>query len=68
MGDLKVMYLGNGGTSYTDVSYAAAGVNQDGEVVNEQRFKDFWHRVNLALKKKYEKEENDGNHSESTEE
>lgn len=60
MGELKVMYLGNGGTTYTNVSYAAAGVNDDGEVINEERFKDFWHRVNIALKKKYA-EENDGN-------
>lgn len=67
MGGLKVMYLGNGGTTYTNVSYAAAGVNDDGEVINEERFKDFWRRVNLAMKKKYE-EENNGNHSESTEE
>jgi len=56
MGDLKVMYLGNGGTTYTNVSYAAAGVNDDGDVINEQKFKDFWHRVNIALKKKYEEE------------
>ena len=67
MGGLKVMYLGNGGTTYTNVSYAAAGVNDDGEVINEERYKDFWHRVNLAMKKKYE-EENNVNHSESTEE
>lgn len=67
MGDLKVMYLGNGGTSYTDVSYAVAGVNQDGDVVNDQKFKDFWHRVYLATKKR-DMEENNGNHSESTEE
>lgn len=56
MGDLKVMYLGNGGTTYTNVSYAAAGVNDDGEVINDQRFKDFWHRVNLAMKKRDEEE------------
>jgi hypothetical protein len=63
MGELKVMYLGNGGTTYTNVSYAAAGVNDDGEVINEERFKDFWHRVNIALKKKYEGEkENVENH------
>lgn len=58
MGNLKIMYLGNGGTRYTDVTYAAAGVNDDGDVINEQKFKDFWHRVNIALKKKYEKENN----------
>lgn len=56
MGELKVMYLGNGGTTYTNVSYAAAGVNDDGEVINDQRFKDFWHRVNLAMKKRDEEE------------
>ena len=56
MGELKVMYLGNGGTTYTNVSYAAAGVNDDGEVINDQRFKDFWHRVNLAMQKRDEEE------------
>lgn len=56
MGDLKVMYLGNGGTTYTNVSYAVAGVNDDGEIINEERFKDFWHRVNLAMKKRDEEE------------
>ncbi len=66
MGDLKVMYLGNGGTTYTNVSYAAAGVNDDGEVINEERYKDFWHRVNIALKKKYAEENNNGNHHKST--
>lgn len=59
MGELKVMYLGNGGTTYTNVSYAAAGVNDDGEIVNEERFKDFWHRVNLAMKKRDEEERNE---------
>ena len=53
MGELKVMYLGNGGTTYTNVSYAAPGVNDDGEVINEERYKEFWHRVNIALKKTY---------------
>lgn len=63
MGGLKVMYLGNGGTTYTNVSYAAAGVNDDGEVINEERYKEFWRRVNIALKKKYEGEkENAENH------
>lgn len=63
MGGLKVMYLGNGGTTYTNVSYAAAGVNDDGEVINEERYKEFWHRVNIALQKKYEGEkENVENH------
>ena len=59
MGELKVMYLGNGGTTYTNVSYAAAGVNDDGEVINDQRFKDFWHRVNLTMKKRDEEERNE---------
>lgn len=59
MGELKVMYLGNGGTTYTNVSYATAGVNDDGEIVNEERFKDFWHRVNLAMKKRDEEERNE---------
>ena len=65
MGDLKVYWISNGGSVMTDVTYALAGV-QDGEVVREDRHKQFWANVNRAMKER-EKREN-ADHSKSTEE
>ena len=61
MGDLKVFWVSNGGSVMTDVTYALAGV-QDGEVVNEGKFKNFWEMIRKAKEKEY------ADHSQSTEE
>ena len=64
MGDLKVFWISNGGSVKTDVIYALAGV-QDGEVVNEGKFIDFWTAFRKA---KEEEEKRNADHSKSTEE
>ena len=65
MGDLKVFWISNGGSVKTDVTYALAGV-QDGEVVHEDRHKQFWTNVNKAMKEREETANAD--QSKSTEE
>jgi hypothetical protein len=56
MGNIKTIYCGNG--YEIDATYALMGVNEQGEVVNEEKFKDFWKRLNKALAKR-DKELND---------
>jgi len=48
----RALYVSNGGSVVTDASYALMGVNQDGEVVNDQKFRDFWDRVYKATLKR----------------
>lgn len=50
MGSIKTIYCGNG--YEIDATYALMGVNDDGEVVNEERFKTFWHNLRIAMEKR----------------
>ena len=52
MGMLQIIYHSNGDTVATDVTYALAGVNANGEVVNEDKFVEFWRRVRIAQEKR----------------
>lgn len=52
MGKLQIIYHSNGGSVVTDVTYALAGVNANGEVVNEDKFVEFWRRVRIAQEKR----------------
>jgi len=53
----RALYVSNGGSVVTDASYALMGVNEDGEVVNDQKFRDFWDRVYKAMVKRDAEEE-----------
>jgi hypothetical protein len=55
MGNIKTIYCGNG--YEIDATYALMGVNDDGEIVNEEKFKDFWKRLNKALAKRDKEQE-----------
>ena len=57
MGSIKTVYCGNG--YEREVTYALVGVNEDGEIVNEERFKAFWHNLRIALEKRDKEYSND---------
>ena len=56
---LQVTLSSNGGSVVTDVTYALAGVNANGEVVNEDKFVEFWRRVRIAQEKRDKELSND---------
>lgn len=50
MSNIKTIYCGNG--YEMDVTYALVGVNEDGEIVNPEKYQAFWKRLRIALEKR----------------